>query len=132
MPLPFVNEVTITVTGTWPYADQTPATGTVVFQPVGRLVDAPGRQIIVGKAIVAQLVNGSISVNLPATDTLVLAPVNWTYLVTERLDQVPPYQYSIQLPRTAGPSVDLSQLAQVPNSPGTFIPASADSGYSRT
>ena len=78
---------TATVVGTFLDLAGNPATGTVTFEAAPcRLVDSADDVILLGLPIVATLdVAGHFEIELVATDDPDLNPVDWTYLVTERV-----------------------------------------------
>lgn len=118
--MPFVNATTVNVRGIWPRPDAAFATGTVSFTPSTTVVDQAGNQIIPAAMIVVQLVAGTFTIPLPATDDPDLLPVGWTYSVTERIDGAPARTYSIALPvATPGGLLDLADVSPTAASAGT-------------
>lgn len=90
---------TVTVTGSWVDADNTPATGLVTFQPV--LPASGGNAIVAGVPIPVSLVAGAISKALVNNAQV----TNLQYQVTERIDNAPINTYVIT---PTGSTLDLS------------------------
>jgi hypothetical protein len=110
MPLPG-NLTAITLTGTYLTATGVPCSGTVTFNLDSVIADATGSVILYPSATVATLdANGSFSIELAATNDTHLYPEPFTYRVTERLTGAQPRVYSISLPSSLAPTVDLSTL----------------------
>ena len=82
----------ITVTGTWtrPDGSQAPASGGVTFQLAQPITDAGGNVIVAATTTQAQLDSqGSISVDLAATDEPGTFPRGNTYTVIESIEGAP-------------------------------------------
>jgi hypothetical protein len=110
MPLPG-NLTAITLTGTYLTATGVPCSGTVTFNLDSVIADATGSVILYPSATVATLdATGSFSIELAATNDTHLYPEPFTYRVTERLTGAQPRVYSISLPSSLAPTVDLSEL----------------------
>lgn len=78
--------------------------------------------LVIGGAIRVPLVNGSMSVNLLATDADGISPTGWTYTVVEALEKRPTVTYSIELPKSlATDGVDLDSLSPIISAPGTNV-----------
>ena len=115
MPLP-VDLTTVTVTGNFPSGGVgiSPLAGTVTFAPSTDLTDSVGHVIIRAAPVEASLdYTGSFSVALVCTDNTDLSPTGWTWTVTERIVGLPTRTYSVLLPASDGPSIDLSDLVEV-------------------
>ena len=105
------NLTLITVTGTYLTNASVPCQGTVTFSLDHVLADSGGSVIIYPSDTTETLdVNGHLSVELPCTDNASVFPEPWTYRVTERITGRPPRVYSISLPSSMAPTVDLSEL----------------------
>lgn len=101
---------TVTVSGTWVAADNSPATGVVVVEPVEEV--AGGGIIVAGAAVAIPLVAGAVSkalVNTTEATTL-------QYRVTERIDGAPIISYVIT------PTGDTLNLATAPRGTGGTMP----------
>jgi len=110
MPLPG-NLTGVTLTGTYVTAVGTPCAGTVTFSLDYVIADATGSVILYPSATVATLdTNGHFSIELPATDDTHLYPEPFTYRVLEKLAGAQPRTYSISLPGSLAPTVDLSAI----------------------
>jgi hypothetical protein len=122
--VPFINENTITLTGSYVNADSSYASGSLDFAPASFLVDAAGKQIIAPSMISVSLNNlGHFSVALPATDDPDINPTGWTYTVTERISGAPIRQFSMSLPSaSAGSTLDMSAIVPAVASTGTAAP----------
>jgi hypothetical protein len=107
----------ITVTGSWtrPDGSQAPASGGVTFQLAHPITDPDGNVIVAAQAVSATLDNnGSISVDLAATDEPGTSPRGNTYYVIESIEGSPRRTYSIEVPHDATNSrVDLADVAPV-------------------
>jgi hypothetical protein len=105
----------ITVTGTWtrPDGSQPPASGGVTFQLAHPITDPDGNVIVAAQTVSADLdANGSISVDLAATDEPGTSPKGNTYYVIESIEGQPRRTYSIIVPYDATNSrVDLADVA---------------------
>jgi len=94
----------ITVTGTWtrPDGSQAPASGGVTFQLAHPITDPDGNVIVAAQTVSADLdANGSISVDLAATDEPGTSPRGNTYYVIESIEGQPRRTYSIEVPYDA-------------------------------
>lgn len=110
MPLP-ADLVVVEVTATYEAIDGTLASGgTVTFDAGGLITDNAG-QFILGEPAAADVVNGQISVTLPATDNTTLNPTDFLYTVTEEIAGWEPRTYQIAIPSSYAPGIDLSQIA---------------------
>jgi hypothetical protein len=105
----------ITVTGTWtrPDGSQAPASGGVTFQLAHPITDPGGNVIVAAQTVSADLdANGSISVDLAATDEPGTSPRGNTYYVIESIEGQPRRTYSIEVPHDAtNGRVDLADVA---------------------
>lgn len=122
--MPFPGDLhLVTVTGTILHPDGTAATGTVVFKMPYPLKDTTGH-VVVGNTppIIATLVSGAFSVQLPATDQAQVNPINWAYLITVTTDAAS-YVFQAQLP-TSPSSTTLDALIPLvtPPTPGVYVP----------
>jgi hypothetical protein len=116
MPLP--NDYnTVTVTGRYTYLNGEPAVGSVRFTGKGVAVSAETETVILPGTVVATLVNGEFSIELPATNDPDIQPNGWTYSVEERFSNGGGRKYEIDVPYDAL-RIDLSTVAPVPSSPG--------------
>ena len=106
---------TLTLTGKYEDLQGNPQSGTVTFTPsTGPFADPAVTVIFEPAPVVATLDNtGAISEVLACTDNSGFEPNSWVWNVTERVSGFTVRSYSIALPSTLGPSVDLSTLAQV-------------------
>lgn len=126
MPLP-VDYNTVTVTGRYTYLDGNPAVGSVRFTGKGVSVSAETETVILPGTVVATLVNGEFSIELPATNDPDIQPNGWTYSVEERFSNGGGRKYEIDVPYDAI-RIDLSTVAPVTASPGdptAFVTLSA-------
>jgi hypothetical protein len=125
--MPFPTDLTvITVTATYEAIDGTAASGgSVTFDPGGVIADNIGKAIFDRPATVL-LQNGTISVQLPATDNANLNPTGFSYAVTEKINGTTSRMYTIQLPSSLGTTVDLAQLAPVAEPPAPTAQAGGD------
>lgn len=115
MPLP-VGLTTIIVTGSFPSGGvgTSPLSGTVTFTPSTDLTDAAGHVIIRAAPVEASLdYTGGISVQLVCTDNADLSPTGWTWTVAERIVGLGVRSYSVLLPASDGPTIDLAALVHV-------------------
>jgi len=111
MPLPG-NFQTVTVTGTYIGIDGVVLSGTVKFVANATLVDGAAKVVIVPKPITATLDgNGAFSVALPATNDPDIAPLNFSYEVTETFDRAGTRHYFIQVPFDSVSPLDISTIA---------------------
>lgn len=111
------NITTITVTGSYDNGQGAPLAGTVIFTPSTDLIDGTGRTIIRAIGIPATLNNaGQFSIVLPCTDNTTIngGLGQWTYTVQEVLNygntNASIKTYSILVPSSFGPTVDISEL----------------------
>jgi hypothetical protein len=101
---------TVTVSGTWVAADNSPATGVVVVEPVEEV--AGGGIIVAGAAVAIPLVAGAVNKALVSnTEATTLQ-----YRVTERIDGAPVISYVIT------PTGDTLNLATAPRGTGGTMP----------
>lgn len=112
----------VTVTCTYQYQDETPASGTVSFTlsvPV-----ANSGLLLSGREQTVTLdASGKISLVLPANDDPGTIPAGSSYLVKERIAGSPVRVYSIVIPHTAA-SLDLSTVAPAFTTPAyQYAPA---------
>jgi hypothetical protein len=105
---------TVEVTETYLSLEGVPLTGQVSFDIPSPLVDVNDKVVLMPTTIRRTLdVNGSFQVTLPVTDDTDLTPLNWYYTVTERIDRWKSRSWSFQLPASAGPLVDLTELTEI-------------------
>lgn len=105
---------TITVTGTFPIPVAGAArTGRVVFTPSARLVDATNQAIYSGGGPAILDASGHFSVQLLCNDDPDIQPDGWRWRVDEQPSGGQRATYWIDLPATLGPTVDLSEVAEV-------------------
>lgn len=146
------NVTPITVTGlNLPMIDGQTQDGYAVIDPGTIITDATGQAILAGAATTQIRASVMIPVELPPTDSATLNPPpgQWAYTITLRLgSQV--ITSTFALPRTLGPTVDLSALINITppppvtafaatnnwtgtqvfeGDPGLRMPAGAISGY---
>lgn len=105
-----------------PDDDQTPAVGSVIFDLPYALRDSPD-SIIIGPVpnIVAPLVNGEFTIELPATDDPDISPVNWVYKCTVRTDI---YQatFPLSIPSAGAPApLEFADLAPAVSPPALIV-----------
>lgn len=148
MPLP-EDVSTCLVTGSYVGFDGEPALGEVHFYPtVSELRSASGVTILRStEPLVAVLVNGELSISVPATDDPDLTPTGWGYKVVERfVNRTNDPVYSILAPAvgvdlpTALPAAPVSALApfvrtinnEAPNSAGNVSLSASDVGAAPT
>jgi hypothetical protein len=99
----------ITVTGTYLRRDGTPASGRVNFS--APQIVTVGGQIIVPTGVVGELdENGSITVDLPATDDPDITPAGWTWTVEEIVQGLNRAPFDIEVPHGGG-GIDLATVA---------------------
>lgn len=87
----------ITVVGKYETYTGAPLSGTVSFMPSTVLLDAAADVIMMPVTFTVTLaVDGSFSIDLPATDDPDISPVGWTYAVQENVPSG--RRYSISVP----------------------------------
>lgn len=118
MPLP-VDYNTVNVTGRYTYLDGTPAVGSVRFTGKTVAISDATDTVILPSTVVATLVDGAFSIQLPATDDPDVVPNGWTYEVEERFTNGGGRKFEIDVP-VAATRIDLSEVAPV--SPATGDP----------
>lgn len=112
------NWTFVTVTGSYVRLDGTPMTGRVIFFPKASLyVDQTSLTTVVGRAIIAPLVGGEFTVQLPATNDPDIVPQNFTYRVQEMFSGGREFNISVPISAAAG-GLDLSEVAPVDPSSG--------------
>lgn len=115
MPLPG-NVTAITVTGKYINTDGTPSSGSVSFEPSGKVWrrDPGAGTILVSKktTVTLDVVTGAFSVILPATDDPDATPTGTTYDVIETINGEIRPSFAISLPSTPT-TADISALAPV-------------------
>ena len=117
MPLPS-NFQTGRVDGHWVDMAGAPAAGRVTFTPRASVLISRAESIaILPSVVMADLVNGSISVTLPATDDQDIVPVDWTWEVKTQIRGLKQQKFNIRVPQ--GTVVQLSLALSVESSPGT-------------
>lgn len=105
---------TITLTGTFPVPVGGAArAGRVVLTPSATLVDSTQKAIYSGGGTIVLDNAGHFSVVLLCNDDTDIQPVGWRWRVDEQPSGGPRRTYWIDLPHTRGPTVDLSELAEV-------------------
>lgn len=105
---------TITVTGAFPVpVGGTARTGRVVFTPSARLVDDTQKAIYSGGGSVVLDTDGKFTAVLLCNDDTDVQPTGWRWRVDEQPSGGSRATYWIDLPSTLGPTVDLSELAEV-------------------
>jgi hypothetical protein len=110
----------VTLTGRYIRPDGTPLIGSVTFEPPSYLT-MPGVDMIAAGGATVQLDStGAFSVMLIATDSTVTEPTDWSYTVTEKLQQVAGRTFHIQLP-SATPTVDLADIAPTDPALGDYV-----------
>jgi hypothetical protein len=110
---------TVTVTGTYLALDK-PCTGEISFSVSQVLVDDDGDVAFLPVASRRQLdLNGSFSIELPATDNELLAPDGWYYVVVERIDRFRSSTRYLKVPADLGPTVDINDTVTV--NPGAQV-----------
>ena len=126
MPLP-VSVATGTVTGTFLDLDGDPIEGaTITFRPSpSRLIvlEEPAT-ILPGRVIAITAADGTIEVELAATDDESIDPTGWTWSVVVDIPRTQwaaqPYGFAFELP--AGATVDLTTVTPIPVAGGTAWP----------
>lgn len=108
-----------TVIGTWTTTYGRPGRGSVVFTPRPSFMVAIGDTIVLPSPVVARLVNGSISVELAATDDPDVSPVDWTWRVETRVGGLRIPNFHIAVPQ--GSTVDLRSVVEVAPSTGAIV-----------
>lgn len=109
MALP-VGVSTIVVTGKYQDVSGNALSGSISFTPsVPLLVDTVGNVLFSGIALPVALTAGAFSLTLPCTGQL--APAGWMWMVMESVTGMPARSYSIVLPHSLGPTVDLTAVA---------------------
>lgn len=116
----------ITVTGTWLDPDSTPAAGEVSFVAGQTLSNQTDQVFVLTYDVTAVLdINGSISVDLPASNDPDWQPQGWTWTVSESIKGRPAIRrYSVVIPYNApGGTIDLTALSPVPpvNTPNIYV-----------
>ncbi len=104
----------ITVTATYEDGGGNPLYGYVTFTPSADLTDATGHVFLRAAAVTANVVHGAVSQTLACTDNANIAPTGWHWIITEvvgnETGNLPAHTYSVLLPSTLGPTVDLSTI----------------------
>jgi hypothetical protein len=114
------NVKTVTVTGTFLDDQGRPANGRFTFDPsTERLVDPLTGLVIRLRRREAQVVNGTMSVDLIAGDNEALSPKNFTYKVSGTVGGQQQAPFNFFLPSSVT-TVALGALAQVPSSMGVI------------
>lgn len=116
MPLPS-DLNTVEVRGKYVYLDGTAATGAVTFRGKIALTSPGTDTIVIPTQITVNLINGAFSILLPATDDPDIAPIGWTYTVTEAFDGGRIYDIDVPL-SAALTGIDLSDVAPQPPATG--------------
>lgn len=128
MPFPAAAS-TITLTGTFPVpVGGTARAGRVVLTPSARLVDSTQQAIYSGGGAIPLDNTGHFSVLLLCTDDPDIQPTGWRWRVDEQPSGGPRATYWIDLPSTLGPTIDLSELAEVSAPDGSSSPAATPAG----
>lgn len=105
-----------------PDVDQTPAVGSVIFDLPYALRDSPDN-VIIGPMpnIVAPLVNGEFTIDLPVTDDPDISPVNWVYKVTVRTD-IWQAVFPLSIPSAGAPApLEFADLAPSVTPPALIV-----------
>lgn len=110
VPLP-VGLDTVTLTGTYQDVLGNPLSGFIRFEGPTWLVDTTNDIVFTSNEVV-QLVNGSFSVELAATDATGVIPSPFTYQVIEVIEGMRPHRYRISLPKS-NPTADISDLINI-------------------
>jgi len=102
---------TITVTGYYTTIGGASLGGAVAFSPSSQLTDAAGNVVFGLDPVVAPVnAQGQFLVTLPCTDNAGLTPAGWSYTVEVAVPGIDPKPFTILLPSSLGPSVQLSAL----------------------
>lgn len=121
---------TITVTGTLPSpVGGTARKGAIVFTPSARLVDGTQKAIYSGGGKAELDTDGKFSVTLLCTDDADVQPEGWRWRVDEQPSGGERATYWIDLPHTLGPTVDLSEIAEVDAPDGGSSGGGGGSGH---
>lgn len=108
----------IGVAGTYRTADDDDAAGAVVFTPTAAMRNG---STVVTAPVVAQIVSGSISVSLAATDDVATTPSGVSYKVEEYIAGTRSRRtYYLAVPH-AGGSIDLDEVAVSEEAPPTVV-----------
>lgn len=110
MPLP-VGLDTVTLTGTYQDVLGNPLSGVIRIEGPTWLVDTTNDLVFTANETVT-LVNGTFSVELPATDATGIVPNPFTYQVVEIIEGMRPHRYRISLPKSS-PTADISDLINI-------------------
>lgn len=106
-----------TVTGTYINPDGTPKRGTIEFSPTSTLIERPGKHISQA-TIKAQLDElGAFSVDLLCTDIANIEPVDWKWVVDEKIENGSVWY--LDVPTSASP-LDISAV-YMPNTQGAPV-----------
>lgn len=89
---------TVTVTGTFLQPDGSPYAGAVSFTPVEAVSSAEHDAVVLGTLTVPLDQDGSLTVELLATDASGFAPSGWLYRVDEQRVGGPARAYYLALP----------------------------------
>jgi hypothetical protein len=113
------------VTGTFTDGSGNPLGGSVTFTPSTELSGPAGEIIITQTAVVASVssTTGEMTATLACTDNATLFPQGWTWNVGVAVPGAV-QAFSVYLPHTLGPAVDLSALNPVggiPSPSGTYV-----------
>jgi hypothetical protein len=122
--VPLPGDITlIEVTGSFPRFGNVPVGGEVLFTPSSVITDLAGDVILTQQPVTGFITPAGVMtpVSLPCTDNGTLIPAGWTWAVTEKVPGSG-RTYSILLPHTLGPTVDLSDL-------GPVVPVTEMAGY---
>jgi hypothetical protein len=120
----------VAVTGTYQYADGTPASGAVVFTPTA--VMRNGAHVVEASRTV-QIVAGAISTTLAATDNPGTTPTGVSYQVTTHIAGARAREtYYLEVPYNGG-AIDLDDVARSVEEPTQVVTyltqAAADARY---
>jgi hypothetical protein len=108
----------VSVSGTYRTADNAAATGAVVFTPTAAMRNG---STVVTASVVAQIVNGSISASLAATDDVGTTPLDVSYKVEEHITGTYCRRtYYLFVPHASG-SIDLDEVAVSEEAPPAVV-----------
>lgn len=108
----------VSVVGTYRTADDEDATGAVMFTPTAVMRNGA---TVVTAPVVAQIVNGSISTTLAATDDAATTPSGVSYIVEEQITSTRSRRtYYLSVPH-AGGSIDLDEVDVSEEAPPTVV-----------
>lgn len=114
------------VQGTYESPDGSPVAGTLRFVPSATVYDSTGNVVVPPTPLLAVLDgSGAFSINLPCTDATGTSPTGWVWQLSELF--AGGREVAFQLPESAPPATDITDLIPVEAVPAVFAYASQGS-----